>query len=109
MCENVEIGGNQFAATARAGLTVAACGRAVVRDNTLTQVSRGSHGTYNAIDIVGVDDPDVVRNTVRDTTHKHCVYSAIRQGHGGVIYARDNHWTKGTGSIFAGTPYWDTD
>jgi hypothetical protein len=108
-CETVEIGGNRFAPTARGGLTVAGCGRVIIRDNTLTQVSRGAHGTYNALEIVGVDDPDVVRNTVQNTTHKHCVRSAVQNGHGGVIYARGNHWTRGHGSIFAGSPQWDTD
>jgi hypothetical protein len=109
MCENVEVGDNQFAPLARAGLTVAACGNAVVRDNILAQVSRGAHGKYNGVDIVGVDNPDLLRNTLQSTTHNHCVYSALREGHGGVIYARGNHWTKGYGTVFSGSPVWDTD
>lgn len=109
MCQNVEIGGNRFAALARAGLTVAACGTAVVRDNVLAQVSRGAHGGYNGFEFVGVDNPDLLRNTLQNTTHNHCVYSARREGHGGVIYARGNTLTKGVGTEFAGTPAWDTD
>lgn len=108
-CERVELGGNQFAPVARTGLTVGACGRAAIHDNRLAQVSRGAHGGYDALEVVGVDDPDVLRNTVLDRTHRHCVRSAVRQGHGGVIHARDNHWTRGHGAIFAGSPPWDSD
>src|SRR6266545_1641489 len=80
---------------------------AVVTDNVLKQVSRGAFGVYNGFEFVGIDDPDLLRNTLQSTTHKHCVISQVRERHGGVIYARNNHLTKGFGTVFAGTLYWD--
>jgi hypothetical protein len=104
MSRQVEIAGNTFAPTAHGGLTLGACGTALIRDNTLKQVSRGAVGQYNAIDLYGVDAADLVRNTVLNTTHKHCVYSAPRAGHVGVWHDHGNHWTRGQGPLFGGTP-----
>ncbi len=106
-CSSVDIGGNTFEPVARAGITVGACGKAYIHDNVLKQVSRGAFGVYNGFEFVGIDDPDLLRNTLQSTTHKHCVISQVREGHGGVIYARNNHLTKGFGTVFAGTLYWD--
>jgi hypothetical protein len=90
------------------GMTIAVAASATVSDNTFQQVSTEVPGDSNGIHLYDVRGPaSVTRNVVRGTTHLHCVQCSGSRA--SKIVARKNTWTKGRGTVFTGSPFWDSD
>lgn len=107
-CGGVSVTGNDIGPMGRAGIVVAESAGADVRDNLLRQVSRGAHGAFDGMQFHNVPGQvDVVGNRLWEATHNHCVISTGARA--SVIHARGNTWTKGHGSVFAGSPAWNSD
>ena len=127
-CKSVKITRNTLAPSFGAGLLVKGVTDATIERNVWPSTSAGvpkpgstASSGYDlgagehedALILANVEHSRLLRNELGGSDHRHCVYSWTdpRYPHypAGVAYARENTWSRGSDTIFGGSPQWNSD
>jgi parallel beta-helix repeat protein len=126
-CDTVSIRNNTVPASYGAKATIKAANSMTFEGNRLgpmmdvtptkdgipyAEYRRASGVPEDGVYVMSVAEASMLSNSLLGSGHRHCVYSGNvpeLQIPSGVIYARHNHWSKGSDTIFGGSPPWDSD